>query len=44
MTKKFKIVLRGEDGMTEHAQGLVDVEKYADTTILERNLIRIDGN
>lgn len=29
MDKKCKIVLRGEDGMTEHAQAIVDLDRFA---------------
>lgn len=34
--KKIKIVLRGLGG-EEHAQGMVDAEKYADAQLIERN-------
>lgn len=37
MIKQAKIVLRGEDGSTEHAQGMVNADNYADITLVERN-------
>lgn len=35
--QKIKLVLRGEDGSTEHAQGIVDGDKYSSATLVERN-------
>lgn len=37
MDKKCKIVLCGEDGVTEHAQGIVDADRFTSIQLLERN-------
>jgi len=36
-TYKTKIVLRGEDGMTEHAQGMIEAGKFSNIKLVERN-------
>lgn len=37
MSEQVKIVLRGEDGSTEHAQSFVTADKYSDIRLVERN-------
>lgn len=34
---KTKVVLLGEDGVTQHGSGFVDSDKIADTHLIERN-------
>lgn len=37
MTMKAKIILYADDGVTEHAQGIVNADKYTGLKLVERN-------